>query len=613
MAKAWNSKSEFRTLSSELSVRTGHDYQRRILPLLSILWPEITETPDRKIWDRKGVDFLVWSDGDTFPVVVQCKGFEVTDFEMGQSQVDQCLASIASFKKSGVRADRYVLVHNRTGQYAPLREAILPALETLVVDGHVHQAELWDRTHFLNHVFNHMLDWIRRFIQDKARVTAQTTLPTDSDPITQIPLRISSLTVNKYNLTETSVPRDQVGDPTAELLMVKKNNITVLIGEAGYGKTTAALRSIEVRGAERSIYYLPAAAIRFAGGEMGSKKLLSQCIPLDDLFAEVDNRALKDHRLVAQPVLELLLKDQETPMILMLDGLDESLYFSMRGGLQTLFNQLAEVQIPVVLTARTEFWLDRLGDFKQSFGKIAQDLGHRGHTQTVRLIELRPWTRTEIEELTVRYLRTLRDEAQKRRVGTFLNVVRAGRYGELYGDIPERPLFLHLILETVAERDVHQTSIAKLLYEWIVVKILRDVQQPMQWGTIGRAPIVSETESMDAVVRLSCQAMMAAAAKMTEVKEGILQLLPVCAVDAVIASSDALKQIESPTGLFLNSLLVPLHGSPFKPLQVRFGHRAYQEFFLARYLHEHPTAFQGAVIPESVQTFLNSIRNEDIT
>ncbi len=611
MAKSWNSKSEFRILSSEMSVRTGHDYQRRILPLLRILWPDITEAPDRKTWDRKGIDFLVWSDGDTFPVVVQCKGFEVTDLEMGQSQVDQCLASIVSFKKSGVRAFRYVLVHNRTGQYAPLREAVSKMLENLVVDGHAHQAELWDRTYFLNQVFNHMRGWIRQFLEDKAKVIAQTTLPTNGAPISQIPLKISRLTVNKYKLTEMSSSRDQIGDPAAELLMVKKNNITVLIGEAGYGKTTAALRSIEVRGTERSIFYLPAAGLRFAG-DMGSKNLLSQCIHLDDLFGEIDDSSLKDHRLVAKPVLELLLKDQETPIILLLDGLDESLYFSMRGGLQTLFNQLAEVHIPVVLTVRTEFWLERLSDFKQSFGKIAQDLGHRSHFQTVRLIELRPWTHAEIEELTVRYLRTLKDEAQMQRVGTFLSMVRAGRYSELYGDIPERPLFLRLILETVAERDVHQTSIAKLFYEWVVLKILRDVQHPMQWGTIGRAPIVSETESMDTVVRLSCQAMMAAAAEMTEVKEGLLLLLPVCDVDVVIASSDALKRIESPTGLFLNSLLVPLHGSTFKPLQVRFGHRAYQEFFLARYLHEHPTVFQGAVIPESVQTFLNSIRKEDI-
>jgi hypothetical protein len=80
-----------------------------------------------------------------------------------------------------------------------------------------------------------------------------------------------------------------------------------------------------------------------------------------------------------------------------------------------------------------------------------------------------------------------------------------------------------------------------------------------------------------------------------------------------LLSNERLKGITDPTGLFLNSLLIPVSPSlAYEPLRIRFAHRAYQEFFLALYLREHPEIIEGMEIPDSIGEHSRDLDTEGI-
>ena len=305
-----------------------------------------------------------------------------------------------------------------------------------------------------------------------------------------------------------------------------------------------------------------------------------------------------------------IFKESDLPITLVIDALDESVYFSRRGGLQALFNQLREIRIPVILTARKEFWTQRQQDFTELFGLTGRSEG-RHHTR-IRLIELLDWGRQQISELSRNYRDTLTDSARRKNLEQFIKIVDSDEYENYYGDIPKRPLFLRFILETVADGGVRHTGRAKLYYEWAEMKIHRDVCRPMIWGSVGRQPILSETEPLDETLRLAFRAMMLAAQQMTNVSGDDVELLPDCSIANVLLSDEKLKGIVDPTGLFLNSLLVPVLARSHESLRIRFAHRTYQEFFLALYIKENRERFVSYNLPTPVVEHLTDIENEGL-
>lgn len=607
MSKAWTDKKEYQLLSGELATSEGRDFERLALPLIRIIWADAIAPTAMGSYDRIGADHLVWADSEPFALVVQYKGFKVPDEEIGKSQIKQCLKSIRSFQKSGRKAKTYLLIHNRTGKNEELRKVIGSELETLVDSGQVERAELWDRQRFLREAFNRMLESARSMIAlnaSSAHAYADEVL--EYQVLKDVPLEISHLLVSPLRLSKASTPVHLVTDPSIELLKFEQSNLVLMIGEAGFGKTTAALRTF---GFEQEIFYVPGAS--FSSDDPSTKAFLQQCINLDDLLVGFQSSDIPTVKRLLKPVIEQILKERSNPMVLIIDGLDESVYFSYRGGLQWLFNHLRGVLVPVVLLARAEFWHARLEDFTTSIGLVTQKPEER--RRRVKLIELLPWTNQQIGMLAKRYRDALTEPAQRARLDQLIITIENGSYAEFYGDIPSRPLFLRFILDTVAERDVHHTGRAQLYYEWVRMKIARDVVNPMKWGSRGRAPIVSNTESVDATIRLSFQAMMLAAFHMSEFRENVLELLPSCAIDDVLLSNEPLKSVTDPTGLFLNSLLTPVFPSlPYKPLRIRFAHRAYQEFFLALYLKEHPGLIEGIEVPDSIRAHLRDLDSEGI-
>jgi hypothetical protein len=610
MGRAWTGSTVYHHLSGELATAEGKVFERRALPLIRLIWPDALGTPALRSFDRSGIDHLVWSDTEPFRLVIQCKGFEVLEEEFGDSQIEQCRKSIASFRDSGLKANLYILLHNRLGKNASFREEIKAELLQLVESGQVNKAELWDRQTFIRAAFNKMVERVRSVIAKKQRSDQEDYgEPQICEPLEQVPLEVSSLVVNQYHLVSESPPVLRQTDPSRELLDFRQSNLLVLLGEAGYGKTTAAHRSFAA--SDHWVFYIPAASI--PDKVNNTKSLLQECVRLDDLFIGVEDSDIPTQSRLVSSVLKYLLRDEETPIVLILDGLDESVYFSRRGGLQSLFNQLRDIYVPVVLTARTEFWASRQSDFATSFGQIARKLERSSIGRRAKIINLLPWQDEQILLLTERYCETLGDVQQRSHLEEFMEMIKKGEYQALYGDIPRRPLFLRFILETVAAHGVRRTGRARLFYDWATDKILRDISEPRKWGSSGREQLSSDSEPSDVTLRLSFRAMMCAAFSMTSIREGVLELQSSCEISDLLQRDKQLAQIVDPTGLFLNSLLIPIPGSlAHEPLRVAFAHRAYQEFFLALYLKENPDQLQGFVIPDSIREYMNDLDDEDI-
>ena len=174
-------------------------------------------------------------------------------------------------------------------------------------------------------------------------------------------------------------------------------------------------------------------------------------------------------------------------------------------------------------------------------------------------------------------------------------------------DIPRRPLFLSWILQTVAENGVHAVTKRQLIEEFARLKVARDFTGPAIAGG-QRMQIIEGADGLDASIDLAFAAMEAAAMAMTQIEGTELQLLPTCNLSDVVANEPDLQKVIDPTGLVLNTMLVPAGPrlAP-RPLELKFAHRAFQEFFLARFIAKRPNDFTSINIPAEVAEWIGEI------
>jgi hypothetical protein len=594
-------QNEFKRLHAELRALSRDAFADRALQLLRIRWPECIASPRLRTIDQQGVDLFVWNEDEPLGLAVQCKGFEVAEERVGARQRDQCLASIRKFAESDVHAERYLLVHNRVAQDPDFRKPVDAAIHELERSGRVREAQCWDSQRFLREVFNALSDRIVDALNVRTNRDVESFGEFAFEPLAVVPLRIADIVIDRHHLTSESDTDDQLTDPAA-LLLRDDTKLTLLLGAAGYGKTTVARRA--VKRSIRNVFFVPAA--RIDKTVVGAKDMLEHAVPIDDLLdlGGIDDVATWQY--IARPVLENLFKDANTNALLIFDGLDESPFLSReRGALQHFFNFFNNVRVPVVFTARTEFWNEKQKDLQLPFGKVGEHKG--GPRKHVRRAELIDWGAAQMSELARRFRDTQTNEEARARIDALTATIDSGRYEEFYGDIPRRPLFLRMILDTVASHDVHRVRRAELFEEWAVLKVERDVLESQRWGTSGRPSIAGET-STRATVELSFAAMEAAARIMTSEHEGRLLLLPHCDARDITARVPMLGTIPDYDGLVLNSLLVPVETPRSRPQRVRFAHLLFHEFFLARHLAAHPEEIGALELPKETHAFLEELR-----
>lgn len=602
-SKAWTGSVEHSRLSYQLAEAQGATFRSLALSLLRVIWPRALGPPTAIDGDH-----LVGSGEPRLRLVVLGLGF--AQDELGDAEARAACKAIESFRSTAFEAHSYLVLHNRDGRSAEFRDAVQAKLEDLVRTGRFQHAELWDRQRLLQEAFRGMLRLTLTAVRARnlSLASLETLYEHPSFALETVPLETSSLITDQYRLKSGATSRPRLADPAAVILERGDTNLSILIGEFGSGKTTAVARAL---GRETSQpVYVPGATI--SSRITSTKSFLEHCIDHRELFSEFPDEDRPALEQLARPVVEYVFKDPVQPLVLILDGLDESAFLSHRGGFQHLFNLLHEVRVPVILTMRSEFWHRGERDFTEVFGQVTSDGEKR--RRRLRLIDLRPWTVDQILALIHRYRERVSDRQSRSRLDALAMLVETQRFHTLYGDLPQRPLFLRLIVESVVASGLPSGRIGRacLLRDWATVKILRDVNEPIRAGGEGRAAIASGAESSETTVELAWEAMVAAAGAMVQEYAGELELTAECELESALASRPRLAAVTEPLGLFLNSLLLPAPYPRGTPPRVRFAHRTFQEFFLAWHLLLRPQSHAGLRPPASVAAWVEDIEQEGL-
>lgn len=504
-------------------------------------------------------------------------------------------------------------VHNRDARSRAFREGIERLTRKLQQGGAVERVEVRDVRWLLETAFQSMATYLESRAGDLAgsgRIPQREDGPGTFSSIEEVPYIWRELVADQYELRTVSAPEMRVEDPVSVLRGLDRRHRTLLLGEFGFGKTTIALRRADSDSTR--VFFVPAA--RIDKEVKGSKDLLTRCLDLDVLFDGVEERWLPLCRRLVRNAAEGFFWDPDMADLLILDGLDESAYLDQDGSLQRLLNSLWQVEVPVVLTMRTEYWKQHESRFALAFGEPASHGEKRFHH--VSCVELLAWEPEQISEFLQRYLSTLEEETAQRRLDDLVGSLTDGRFEELYGDVPRRPLFLRFIADRVAREGMpeERQGRARVLRDGVRFKILRDLQAPREQGGHGRAPVRAGSASPEEVVQLAWIAMVAAARRMAKLNGAQLELEASVPWDEVRASRPELAEISDPANLYLHSLLLPTTvRRGYEPQRVQFAHRTFQEFFLAwGLLEETPTSSGSSLLPETVSGWVRDLQSEGL-
>ena len=628
----WKLRGAFSRASAALATSEARDFERAALPLLRIRWPAAVQAIAMASLDRAGVDIVVPDRSGGYAVFVQCKGFRVREAELGESQLRQCLASIASFRTSGLKGDRYILVHNRDGRSREFRAAIRRALRDLVKDGVVRRAALWDRHWFLRVMFSAMDLRVRRAMARRSRTLASAEVTwqeafdrdgthadvapggaPDGDPrsapwqdklLTHVLVERGEFVTTRAQRLNTTMQPAEVADPADVVTaFTQERGVSLLIGDAGFGKTTTALRALERHSGE--VLFLPAAAL--PREITASKDLVAALLRLDEIVRPADPADAPLWRDVAREVAFHQLRAPVGHLTFVIDGIDESVFFTRPGGLQHLFNMLRDVHATVLITARSELWNAKQAEFATAVGTPLSKGKSPQLRLRVGLVNLLPWTPDHSTLLVRAHARLEVDPHARRRLAQFADQLSDTGTVGVYGDLVQRPLFLRMIIDTIAEGRNAPTSRRALFEEWARLKIHRDVVAPRRGRGPGRMPILPDVLGIDETVETAFALMERCASLMCVQDGATCELLESCDVQALLDDA-RLPMGTAVLGLVLNSLLVPADArmAP-SPRRVRFAHRAFQEYFTARWMSRSRWDDE-TVLPPSLHGWLAEFR-----
>lgn len=614
IVRSWSGTTDYSRLSNELGILARNDFQRKIAPFLKIVFPDIIEAPDSKHIDNSGIDYVCWSDDYNFPVAVQSKGWEVAAERLGNDQVNQCEKSLLSLEKNtNIRVERYIIVHNRDHRSLKFRRKINDLIAKYEAkDNNIGKIEVWSRREFLNKVFDEvsgrLLNALMNDAQRRLKVGLDLMMAHGAiNPITFVPVSSQIARTDQFRLLIDDDVAVNLKDP-ARLILSEDHGaeIVLLIGEFGFGKSTTVLRAL----ANSSTPILFIHGATFASSLSSTNEFLAKCIEDANVLNElsIENSAVLS--LISRSVTKYLLSTKSLDIRLVIDGLDESPLLARRDGFQTLFNWLKDVNVPVVLTMRSEMWHARREAF--SVSQYPMSGKDKPRVKKFRLIELMMWEDAQILDLTKQYCQSNIEDVERKRLMSFYDLVKNGKYEEIYGDIPKRPLFLHLVLSSVMVKglpDLKQGR-GRLFRDWILYKVRRDLANPIAVGGKGRVPI-NPNYSIDETIPVAWKVMVVAASQMLQVQDSQIELLDRCSLDNIMRKMDMTRGDYDDLGLFLNTLLVPvMKGLPYESIMVRFAHRAFQEFFLAWHVLDLRSEEMIDQYPLSVQEWIDTLRFE---
>ncbi|MEX0805273.1 MAG: hypothetical protein WD688_18415 [Candidatus Binatia bacterium] len=566
-------------------------------------------------FDRAGVDlYLPDPEKKQFAVAIQCKGFETLNF--GEPQLKLCGESIAKFMDSEFSCHEYLLIINRPYiDDMSLRKRLEAELAKLEHSGKAAIARLLDLQQFFNFFFNGLVEALIKHIDVRNReyLDQYETVMGSGVYIDHIPFRrVTAVTTkgeicsNPLNSIRQDIerklrPHDE--DPGRQL----PKFWTIVVSEFGFGKTSLLLRlAREFKQIGLEALYIPIALIPPNGfdAETNFVRCLKQMIFEPDEEMDILRPNVWD-----VPLRHILQSKRE--FVLLLDGLDEHRYAYTHEGICQIVNGLRHLTRHVVISIRKEFWEERSGSIEFAIG---------GPGKNTQVVLLENWD----DDTILSFL-----EARQRVTGSMAleklrSIVSSGRYGEFYGDIPKRPLFLEMLCQDVLTGEIERRTVAELYEKYIIQKLERDIRSPFSTGKYPYHQLASnEIDLYDLHARLFLMLENIAAKTVVvdsaQVSTG--QLLETFPEEWV---KDAAKFVKLPAESVLPYLMGTVLVSAGRrnrqqtQLGIRFAHRSFQEYFIARNLSYtvNTTEILKKQLPsfkstysQGVMAFLESILN----
>lgn len=565
----------WKRISGELLAAQDRSFERAILLLARAIWPNLIQPEAMNKYDRSGVDLVAFNDAGGIDVAVQCKALFKAE-GLQDDQFVQFKKSIDSFARSDLTADTYVVVHNQDGRNVGVAALIDAALARLVSAGKARTVIHWNRESFLKALEHRLRDMILERVGEQSaalldNLEAQFVFGRSHVP--DVPVAQGQLTLERASPPAIYLPSGG-GQRTniAEALSRAKGRWTLLTGLFGGGKTTAALHAARL--SPKQILYVHAARIEPKFGEGGTNSVMSRILDALNVFGDFpgDERGLFER--LAGPMLRQLLQAPDTRSLLIIDALDESRTLDSPEAIERFVSALSELSCPLILTTRLEHFRATFGNFDHLFDELSTK---GGNMRDVTLLELEPWGHAETLTLVQA---ALGESPDNRGLTRLRDDLQSGFDCGWDEEFLHHPFFLRMILDLVGEATRPLGSRCSIINAWIWAKLVRDLKASRQlpYAVTDRNRFIEQMEA----------AMTAAAGAMIAREADGLRLLDTIPSNALIGLIERTLGVQ---GLGLGpaiavSLFIPATVRHRGEVPVRFTHRAFQEYFLARYLLE---------------------------
>ncbi len=569
------STAAWKQLNGALHSAVDRDQEIELLPVLKAIWPGLTRPRGMKVYDRAGCDLIEQEVDDYIKTVIQCKGFYASE-GLEKSQIDQILKSISAFERSSFTCKEFVLVHNRDGRNRDARKVIQNALDRLIAAGKAQKVIQWDRTQCLKAIESRLREMLSERLKEQAAgylAELDSLFETGADYVSSLPVRSGRLLL-KRNAPPRVVhegPSDEDAVNLVERLgKAKPHQWSLLVGLFGAGKTSCALHAAKERPHE--VVYVPAANLEPRQGEQGTNVLMSRITEALHIFDDYDEDEKATFQRLSGPVLRGILSADETGMTLIIDALDENRTLHSPEEITRFASVLAELRCRVVLTTREEHFRATFGNYEHLFEELSWK---GGGLRDIALHELRPWTNSQITELVAN---ALARKSSSQSLRSLHAAVEAGATEGWPPDLLAHPFFLQMIIDLVAEGAGPSRNKAELLYQWSWTKLKRDLRA-------ARATCVPVTDR-DVYIGAMEELMMRVASEMVDRSDGGYRLREAIGSGRIleIASELFSTRCTDLAAAISVTLLSPVTIKYRGAVPVRFTHRAFQEFFLAKSL-----------------------------
>lgn len=549
--------------------------------------------------DRMGLDAItIAADDATYKFAIQCKGFEVPEYATDQHK--QCRAEIVKYKEKGPPAAEYWLVVNRPIKDRSMRRELEADLATLVAAGKVGKAVLLDSepminilrelataklTQWSNEKRKELFEYYRSRMQFVQYIADVPFNGTQSKPVDHIFDRLKTFF--------ESLPEHQ----TSKYRRPPKILVT---SEFGFGKTNT-LQALAGKWIESDghLVYAPAALLNvgaFKNTAGLADALLTFLMP-DDV--EVSQLAFDMFRDTLRSKLA-----KSKGWLVLIDGLDENAAVFKANSLAALWNSMSDLGVPAVLSARDELVETRRQEFFPD-----PKLGLAPVFERLRLDD---WPGDLIARF-VQLFTAARGGNESPSYSAFRQLIESGRYGEAYGDIPKRPLFLGMLADDAWAGKEPARQLHRLYGQYFRKKFSLDRYSMAASGAANRPSAIVDALGAEEAAERLIHVMQDAADDMLEITELSNGR---SAVHRDTIGESRLRKIAEANGIqfvtiediAMHSLLQPGGRDPTtRERLVRFAHHSFQDWFLARqYVEKKRDLYLG--LPGTVVRFIGAMQ-----